>query len=174
MKKIIKDSLRVLGDYCISLVIFVIFLYIFFAITKDNYSKWIPLYSVVIFTMLAPMIYSDMRNLAIKEKRPQYNLKPYPLRGLVLGFVGFMPIIVVEIIYLFLNFNNSLLDRIKDLVLKTILGPVYFSVRLAGGTVIAYIIASLVVPVVAMLGYLAGYYGIELRRKNHEEKSIKK
>lgn len=174
MKKIIKDGLKVLGDYAVSLVMFVIFLYMFLMITKENYSKWIPLYSGIIFIMMASMIYTDMKKLAIKEKRPQYDLNPYPLKGFILGFIGFLPIITIEVVYLFLDFNTGLGNRVKELILKTILGPVYFSVRLFGGSAIAYVVASLIVPIVAMLGYLAGYYGIDLKKKRYANKCADK
>jgi len=165
MKNIIKSSFKVFGDYFVSLIIFVIFLYTFFVITKENYSKWIPLYSGVNFILMVSIMYADMKNLGKKEKRPQYNLSPHPLKGLILGLIGFLPIIILEIVYIFLNFNEEAKNRIAELALKTLLGPVYIFVRLAGGTTFGYILASLVVPVVAMLGYMAGYYGFEFRKK---------
>jgi len=165
MKNILKSSLKVLGDYFVSLIIFVIFLYTFFVITKDNYSKWIPLYSGINFILMASIMYTDMKNLGKKEKRPQYNLSPHPLKGFVLGIIGFLPVIILEIVYTFLNFNNEVNNRIAELALKVILGPVYIFVRLVGGTTAGYILASLAVPVVTALGYMAGYYGFEFRKK---------
>lgn len=164
MKNIIKSALKVLGDYFVSLIIFVLFLYTFFVITKENYSKWIPLYSGVNFVLMVSLMYTDMKKLARKEKRPQYNLNPYPLKGFVLGIIGFLPVIILEIVYIFLNFNSEVKNRVAELALKAILGPVYIFVRLAGGTTFGYVLASLVVPIVAMLGYMAGYYGFELRK----------
>ena len=39
-------------------------------------------------------------------------------------------------------------------------------VRLLGGTTIAYIVASLVVPLVSMFAYMAGFYGFQfIKRK---------
>ena len=100
MKDYIKNGFRVFVDYLISLVIFGVVLYTFLAITKDNYSKWIPVYSFLNFLLLYFMVYSDLKKLAIKEKRPQYNLKPYPLKGLILGFIGFLPLIIIHLLYL--------------------------------------------------------------------------
>ena len=164
MKNYIKSGLRVFVDYVISLVVFVIFLYMFLAITKDNYSKWIPLYSFLNFLLLYAMLYSDLRKLAVKEKRPQYNLNPYPVKGLVLGLIGFLPLIVIQLIYPLIVFNDPVANRIKELVLKTLMGPVYFMVRLAGGTTVGYVVASLLVPLVSMFAYMAGFYGFQFRK----------
>jgi hypothetical protein len=165
MKDYIKSGLRVFTDYLISLVIFVVFLYVFLAITKDNYSKWMPLYSFLNFLLLYSMLYSDLRKLAIKEKRPQYNLNPYPMKGLILGLIGFLPLIIIQAIYPFIVFDDPVVNRIKELVLKTLLGPVYFMVRLVGGTAIAYVVASLVVPLVSMFAYMAGFYGFQFKKR---------
>ena len=164
MRNYFKGGLKVFANYCIALIIFVVFLYIFISIAKDSYSKWIPLYSSIIFISLFSILYSDLKRLAIKEKRPQYDLKPYSFKGLVLGIIGFSPMIVIELIYPFVTFDNATTNRIIELGLKTMMGPVYFMVRLAGGTVYAYAAASLVVPLVAMLGYMAGFYGFGNRK----------
>lgn len=172
MKNIIKGSLKVFANYLISLIIFVLFLYTFFLIVKENYSKWLPLYSGINFILMASIMYNDLKKLAKKEKRPQYALNPHPLKGLLLGVIGFLPVVIFEIVYIFLNFDNEIKNRIAELALKTILGPVYIFVRLIGGTTVGYILASLTVPVVAMLGYMAGYYGFELRDKKLKKKLV--
>ncbi|HHW47562.1 MAG TPA: hypothetical protein GXX14_02965 [Clostridiaceae bacterium] len=164
MKEYIKSGFRVFIDYIISLVVFVVFLYMFLAITKDNYSKWIPLYSFLNFLLLYAMLYSDLKKLAVKEKRPQYNLNPYPMKGLIIGLIGFLPLIVIQLIYPLILLNDPVANRIKELALKTLMGPVYFVVRLAGGTTIGYVAASLVVPIVSMFAYMAGFYGFQFRK----------
>jgi len=157
----IKGGLKVLVGYLISLLIFVIFLYMFLSISKDNFYKWLPVYSFVLFLLMFAILYSDIKKLAVKEKRPQYGLKPYPLKGLVLGLIGFSPVIVLELVYPLISFDSDTLNKIKELVINTIMGPLYFAVRLAGGTTLAYAAASLIVPVIAMLAYLAGYHGVQ-------------
>lgn len=91
LKNHIKGGLRVLGDYGAGLLIYFILLYSFIAITGDKFSDWLPLYSIIMFAIVALLLYSDMWNLAAKEKKPQYDLKPYPMKGLVLGLIGFFP-----------------------------------------------------------------------------------
>ena len=160
----IKGGLKVFTGYLMSLLVFVIFLYLFISVTKDSFYAWLPLYSFILFVLMFLIIYSDMRKLAVKERKPQYNLNPYPFKGLVLGLIGFSPLILLELVYPLLIFGSEPLNRVKHLVLNTLMGPLYFVVRLGNGSVWAYAAASLVVPVIAMLAYLAGYYGFELMK----------
>ena len=103
-----------------------------------------------------------MKRFAAKEKQPQHNLSPHPLKGLAYGIIGFAPVIILELLYPFIALNNEILSRLKELVPKFIMGPLYFLIKLVGSTTAAYIIASLVVPVVSMLSYMAEYYGFEI------------
>jgi amino acid transporter len=163
-KNFIKSSFKVLVNYGISLIVFGVFLYVFLSITKDNFSDWLPVYSLFIFLLMFLIVYFDMKKLAEKEKRPQYDLNPYPLKGFLYGLLGFSPIILIEIVFLLIKFSDPVMDRIKELGVKTLLGPVYFVIRFAGGGVPGYFLASVLVPVIAMLGYLAGYYGFETKK----------
>lgn len=160
----IKSGLKVLADYCISVIIFVVFLYMFLSVTKDNYSFWIPLYSFMNFLLLSFTLFSDIKKLAIKEKKPYYEIKTYPLKGFVIGLIGIIPIFLLQLIYPFIILNGDMLNRIKELTLKVIMGPVYFIVRLAGGTTLGYILATLIIPIITLLAYMAGYYGFEFRK----------
>lgn len=162
MSKYVKGALKILANYCICLIIFGVFLSAILGLAKDNLGPWLAVYSFAVFLLMFSIIYTDMKQLAVKEKRPQYNLKPYPIKGLVLGTLGFLPFILMQFIYPFINFNQQTADRLKELVLKTMLAPMYFILRLGGNSIAAYIIASLAVPIIAMLGYMAGYYGFEL------------
>lgn len=173
MSNYFKNGLKVFFDYCISLIIFVIFLYVFLGLTKDNYSFWIPLYSFINFLLLFSILYGDIKKVAMKEKRPQYDLKPYPMKGLFIGLIGFLPFFLLQLIYPLIIFNDPIYNRVKELVLKTLLGPVYFVVRLFGVTTLGYVVASLLIPIVSMLAYMAGYYGFELKKKKFQSAEVK-
>ena len=162
MKNYIRNSLKVLLGYCISLLVFVVFIYVFLSLAKDHTSQLLPFYSLLLFLMAFAVVYSDMKRLAEKEKKPQYDLHPYPLKGLIYGLIGFLPIALLEIISVFLVFGDQFADRIKHLAVNTLMGPLYFIIRAGGETPTGYIIATLVMPIVAMLGYLAGHYGFTL------------
>lgn len=163
MKNFIKSSLKALTGYFISLLLFCVFLYVFLSITKNNYSTWIPLYSFINFLLLFAIIFSDFKRLAIKELKPQYELNPYPLKGLALGLVGFLPVILLVAAYGIFNLVATPM-RPVDVAVKVLLGPVYWVVRLIGISVIGYFVALLIVPVLCMLGYMAGFYGFELSK----------
>lgn len=163
MKNLLKDSLKVISSYIMALVVFVIFLVAVISLTRDNFYFWLPIYSFVIFLLLFSMLYSDLKRLAIRDKRPQYNLKPYPLKGLVLGIIGFTPVMLMELAYPLINFRDPIIERIGHAALNTLMGPLYFIIRMGKSTTGAYIVASLAVPVVSMLSYMVGYYGIDIK-----------
>ncbi len=165
----IKSGLKVLFGYCISLLVFGIFIYVFLSLAKDNTNALLPFYSLLFFLMAFAIVYTDMKKLAEKEKKPQYDLHPYPLKGLIYGLIGFAPVMLLEIISVFIVFGDQVADRIKHLALNTLMGPLYFIIRAAGGQPIGYILASLVIPLIALLGYLAGYYGFNLTKHLKKE-----
>lgn len=164
MKNYISGGLKVFFTYCIALVIFAVFLFTVISLSGDKFGFWLLVYSFVMFLLLISMIYSDMKRLAIKEKRPQYDLNPYPVKGLVYGSIGIIPLALLEVIYVFLNFADPILDRIKHLALNTLLGPLYVFIKLGNESWVAYALVLLLVPAFAMLGYLAGFYGFNFRK----------
>ncbi len=171
MKMLIKNGMKILADYSMALIVFLIFLYPFFGLTKDNVYVWLPLYSAVFFIFAFAVIYADMKDLAKKEKRPQYELKPYPLKGAVYGLVGMAPVAVLVLVGALLHFSSFTADRIRHLIVNIILGPLYFVYRPLNESLTGYIISMLLLPLIAMLGYLAGFYGIEIFGKVFRKKA---
>ena len=165
MNRYIRNSVRVLVDYGVILLIFVFFLYVFLSITGTHYYAWLPVYSFICFVLLAMMLYADYKKLAVREKRPQYNINPKPIDGLIYGLIGVIPIYILEAVYPFITLANPSLMRIKHVALNVILGPLYYIVRIGGGTVPVYILCVLVIPVLTMLGYMAGLHGFEIMSK---------
>ena len=159
MKNYIRNGARILFDYFVTLIIFVILIYIFLSITKDNFNKLLPIYCIFIFIFAFILIYSEMARLAQKEKKPQYDLKPYPLKGLVYGAVGFLPVAFIEVLSTVIVFKEQFVDHLKHVFINVLMGPLYFIIRFMDEKPLGYALASLVIPVVAMLGYMAGYYG---------------
>lgn len=160
----IKNGLKVLVGYCISLIVFGVFIYVFLSLAKDNTNTLLPYYSLLMFLLVFAIIYSDMKKLAEKEKKPQYDLEPHPMKGLLYGFIGFSPIILIEIISVVMVFENQFADRIKHLAVNTLMGPLYFIIKAGNESPMGYISASLIVPLIAFLGYLAGYYGVNITK----------
>lgn len=173
LKNHVKSGLKVFGNYVAALLIYVILLYTFMAITGESFTTWLPLYSIIMFLIMAMMLYTDLWHLAVKEKRPQYNLNPYPLKGLVVGLIGVVPLVLITVLEHLITFNdevfNTLKTRITDGVL---LGPLYFIIALLGKTTLSYAVALLAVPLLSMLGYMLGHYDIQIRRKLGLKKEV--
>lgn len=164
MKGYIKNGLKVLVGYGITLLIFGIFIYVFLSLAKDNVAKLLPLYSLFLFLLGFAIVYSDMKRLAEKEKKPQYDLNPYPLKGLVYGLVGFAPVALLELVSVFLVFENQFAARIEEIALNTLMGPLFFIIKAFDESFIGYAIATIVFPIISMLGYLAGIYGFSIKK----------
>lgn len=182
MKNLIKDSFKVFTSYLLAFLVFSVFLIVVIGMTRttERLYFWLPAYSFVNFLILVSAIYNDIKRLAKIEKRPEYNLNPYPLKGLVIGIIGFLPVALVEAVYPLISFEDPVLIRIAHAALNTVMGPLYFIIRMGRGTTIAYVAASFVVPVLSTLSYLAGYYNIDLGRligrkpKDIQESDIQK
>ena len=172
MKQLIKGGAKLLYTYVAALIIFIVFLYPFIGITGDDFVKWVPLYSVIIFALLFFITYNDMKRLAIKEVKPQYELNPFPLMVLVYGLFSVIPISIITIILSQLYFEDQLTNRLRELAIDGLLGPVYFIIAWMSKSTIGYVLAILVIPVLSMLGYLAGYYQINIMSKIFKKKNV--
>lgn len=176
MKDYIRNGAKVLFGYVISLVVFSIFSYIFMSIAGDKFNTYLPYYCFIVFLFAFLLIYSDMKRLATKEIKPQYELSPYPLKGLVYGIIGFSPFILIEIISALIVFQDSVTNHLKHVGVNVLMGPMYFLIRIFSESTLGYILASLLIPLVAMLGYLAGYYNVSPVKflKKKENKPVEK
>jgi hypothetical protein len=179
MKNYIKCGSRILFNYVVTLVFFLLFIYPFMSITGDKFNNWIPAYCLLWFVFIAFLTYTDMNELAKKEKKPQYELDPRPWKGLVMGLIGFFPVALTVTVLSLVHFDTEFAERLKHLVINGLLGPVYFVARIGKESVIGYIAAILLIPAIAALGYLMGYFGIDIfkrfrKKEQVQEKPFKK
>lgn len=149
MKTYISGSLKVLMNYGIILLIFIIFL--------PAGLNSISIYSWVIFILMLLLLYSDFNSLALKERKPAYNIVNYPLKGLIMGAAGFLPIIIIALVLNLADFGSENANIIKNAILKVITAPLF-------GFLTENLLLLLIIPVVVGLAYLAGHYGKELPR----------
>lgn len=170
MKDYLRNGWKVLFNYTITLVLYAIFIYVFLSITQDQFNKWLPFYCILLFIFLFFILYTDMKSLAVKEKRPQYDLHPYPLKGLVYGAVGALPVAVIAAAASMIHLQDETLQHMKHVAVNAFLGPMYFIIRWFNESAAGYIAAVLLLPVIAMLGYLAGYYGFNIMDKIKKKK----
>ncbi len=173
MRRYIKNSLRVFGDFGIMLIIFVVFLYAVLSLGKDKPEIWLVVYSIMIFTLLVFMLYGDMRKLAQREGRPQSTIKRRFYDGLIFGLLGAVPVALLELLIASLSFLDPTADTIRQLVLKALMGPFYFIIKMAGNGLAGYVIATLTLPVVSFLGYLAGYFDMEISKYIKPKRKIR-
>ncbi|NLY18718.1 MAG: hypothetical protein GX045_07160 [Clostridiaceae bacterium] len=160
----IKRGLKVTGDYFISLLIFGVFSSIALSIFKDNMERGIFVFSIILFLIMSSMIYTGMIDTAIREKRPQYNINPPPYKGFLYGIIGTIPIFLIQLIYYTVRVPEEFLT-LKRRVLQAFTGPLYWLARFISREVWAYHLVLLVIPVIAGLGYLAGYHEFYILRK---------
>lgn len=162
MSNHIKDGLKLLSIYGIILVIYIIFL--------SAAIRFLLVYSIIMMVILAFLIFSETKRLAEKEKRGYTKVPCYPLKGLVIGFLGFSPILLFEIIYPFVNLNTEELNNVKSLALNALMAPLYPIYKLFNEMPIGYFLASLFVPIIAMIGYYLGHTGIMNSKSNKHSK----
>lgn len=176
IKSQIRRGLKIATDYSITLVVFAIFLSIVFNVAKNNLQTGVFIFSILIFLILFSMIYTNMSDVAVKEKRPQYGIHPSPYKGFLYGFIGMLPILVLQLTYYVIPYGEKLLT-LQRRILQGITGPLYWLASLISEEAWAYHLVLLVIPVIAGLGYLAGHHEFYILRKlkifNKKKKDVK-
>jgi hypothetical protein len=174
MKQYIKCGARILYDYIISLIVFVVLLYPFIGLTGDRLYIWLPLYSFVMFLLAFCLIYMEMKDQGIKEGKPQNKMNPYPLKGLVYGLFSIIPLLVVFTVVSAIPIEDPVMNNLRHVAINAFLGPLYFFFKWFDESVTGYIASIMLIPVISMLGYLAGYYGFHLKSRIFGKKEIAK
>ncbi len=172
MKQYIKSGAKILYNYTMTLIIFVVFLYPFMTISGKYFSNLLPVYSFVLFVFIGFLTYTDMKELAVMEKKPQYELDPKPWKGFVMGLIAIVPLVIIESVLASLHFGTDTAERIRHLAINGFLGPMYFIIRLFNESIVGYIAAILLLPAIAGLGYLLGYHGINIMKKIKKKEQV--
>lgn len=162
MQGFIKKCWKVLLGYILSLMVFGIFSYFFLSVSGSKFNLYLPYFCFVTFLLAYFLIYSDMKKAAQIEKRSPDETKPHPLKGLAYGATAFSPVALLELLSAVIVFNDKLTDHAKHIAVNILMGPLYFMIRIFNESTLGYVLATLIIPLTAMLGYLAGYYKIEL------------
>lgn len=169
----IKRGLKITGDYLISLIIFGIFSSIVFSLAQNNLETGIFIFSIVIFLVMFSMIYTSMSDTAFREKRPQYKINPSPYKGFLYGIIGASPILILQLLYYIIQVDEILLT-LKRRVLQALTGPLYWLASLISQEIWAYHVVLVIIPLIAGLGYLAGYHEFYITRKLKIFEKLKK
>jgi hypothetical protein len=156
MKDHLKLALKLIVTYGVMVLISVVFVLPFYT---HMYA-----YSIVMFIIMFLFITSDMSEQARKEKRTYNNLNPYLLKGFVIGLITCIPFLILIIVVPFINVETKALNvgALKQLILNTLMIPMYFIIKLGNKTTIAYLIALSMIPLLSGIGYISGYLGFSL------------
>ena len=168
MFSVFKQGRKVTLDYLTFWFVFVFFLPAVIALGKDNFVKWIPFYSFLVGSLMCLVIWTDVYEFAIKEKRPIYNLSPSPYKGLLIGLLGFFPYYILSAAAnIFGSMAAEKFDFTQELVYvinNMFLAPVFFVTRLLGGGAAAYVITYIFIPALCFAAYFSGNKGYTKRK----------
>ncbi|MGI6623061.1 MAG: hypothetical protein GX227_07505 [Clostridiaceae bacterium] len=149
-------GLKITTNYITALILFLVFTMPIITIAKDGLQNAMTAFSFLIFLFLFYIAYVDMRVMAFKEKRPQYNINPPPYKGVLYGIIGMIPLVLFQSILLTLKLPEDL-QVFKRKLYQGFAGPLYWLSRLLGDAPVHYIISFAVLIVIAGLGYYAGF-----------------
>ncbi len=152
----IKRSLKICTDYILALILFFLFTMPVISGVKENPQNAITYLSIAIFIMLFYNIYVDMRNIAIKEKRPQYNINPPFYKGFIYGLMGIVPLVAIQIILIMIRLPKDF-ETLHRRLYQGFGGPLYWISRLLGNQAAHYVISFVVLAIIAGIGYFAGF-----------------
>ncbi|UZQ85444.1 hypothetical protein ODU73_002587 [Thermoclostridium stercorarium] len=169
----IKRALKITVDYFVALIIFGVFSSIVFSLFKENFETGITIFSVIVFLLMTAMMYSDMRDTAFREKRPQYNINPPPYKGFKYGFIAVLPILLIQLVYYLVNVPAEL-TTFKRRMLQAFTAPLYWLAKLISHDEWSYHVVLLIIPVIAGLGYLAGFHNFYITKKLKIFEKLKK
>ncbi len=156
-----KGTVKVLMDYLTFMLA-----YVFLIINIMRFvviEKILDLYSLAVFSLLFVVLYSDMELLGEKDRLAKSEKTGHPLKGFVMGFFAILPLIFTVIGFHITGDPQQ--DRAKELLLNSIMSPLYNFFKLGNETFAGYLLSTLVIPLTSGLGYLAGYKDFIIENK---------
>lgn len=155
LKTFLRHAFKTTTDYLAILFIFVILSYPVISMGGENPAPAVRVVSVILFLLLFALLYRDMNEVATRERRPQYEINPTPLRGLLLGLVGLIPVWLVQVVIALLPLTGN--ETFRTRLIQALGVPLYWLVSLTGGQTILY---AVLLPVVALMGFLGYWAGL--------------
>jgi len=168
---IIKRSMLVMKSYATTLVLFCTLSGAVMAF--DSAASIMPWFSFIMFLLMFMLLYTDMRNTAFKEKRPQYFINPPPFKGILYGIIGIIPILLLQTVVLLVSVPEDY-SMAKWRAFQVISGPVYWIARILGNKPAFYMAAMILIIIIAFLGYYAGHHNFYIAEWVRKRLGIKK
>jgi len=158
LKTFIRHALKVATDYVAMLFVFVIFSFPIISLSGDNPSTPVRWFSGLLFLGLFSLVYKDLWEIAVRERRPQYEINPKPLRGLLLGLAGISPVALVLIVIAVLPMTG--LEILQLRMLQAVGVPYYWVAKLMDASSpmhrVPFILLPFLTAFMAFIGYWAG------------------
>ncbi|HOQ74962.1 MAG TPA: hypothetical protein PK369_00160 [Thermoclostridium sp.] len=156
ISSIIKRSLRVTSGYITAFLIMCALSASVFGLARENTPQAMPWLSFATFLVLFFAVYNEMRSLAVKESRPQYNINPSKFKGLLYGALGVIPILLVQLIIIAIRVTEPY-AVFRRRIFQLVSGPLYWLARILGNEIWHYFLAVASIIIIAFLGYFAGH-----------------
>lgn len=153
-KTFLRHAMKVTVDYFVALLLFAILSYPILSMGGENPRTPVGIVSFLLFLALFGLTYRDFFEIAVREKRPQYEINPTPVRGILLPLLGLVPIWVLQLVAFLLPLGENEVFRRR--ILQVISVPYYWLGTLLGGWAPLYVPLVALTAVMAFLGYLAG------------------
>jgi hypothetical protein len=164
MFSIYRQARKVTFDYLVFLIVYVAFLPLIISLAKDNIDVWAVLYSFIVGMLMFLVIWTDIYEMAKKEKKPMYKLDPSPHKGLLIGFIGMLPAYILSAAaFIFTGMMGEeipLTPELINIINDAFLSPMFFIISLLDRSPAAYVTAYAAVPLICYLAYLMGNKGI--------------
>ncbi len=158
-----KHAVKVFTDYLAILFVFVIFSYPIISMSGDKPGPLVRWVSGFLFLLLFALIYKDLQEVAVRERRPQYGINPKPWRGLLLGLAGLVPVWLTQGVIAVLPLADS--ETLRSRLLQAVSVPIYWLAAILGGAAWLYPVLLLLAALMAFAGYAAGLADFFLMQK---------
>ena len=154
LKTFVKHAAKMITDYLAILFIFIIFSYPIISMSGDKPGPIVRWVSGFLFLLLFALIYKDMQEIATRERRPQYGINPKPIRGLLLGLAGLVPVWFTQGVIAILPLTAS--ETLRTRLMQAVSVPFYWLAVILGGAAWLYPVLILLTALMALCGYAAG------------------
>jgi len=162
-KTFFRHAMKVTVDYFVVLLLFAILSYPILSMAGENPRMPVGVISFLLFLALFGLTYRDFFEIAVREKRPQYEINPTPIRGLLLALLGLVPVWVLQLVTFLLPLDENEVFRRR--ILQVLSVPFYWLGSLLGVWAPLYVVLTGLTVVMVFLGYLAGLHEFYLMQR---------
>jgi len=155
LKLFFNRSLKFFLDYLTAVVLCLIFIVFYFSLVKDSFIRFLPLYSLIFFALLAYLIFKDVRVLYGSLKYENRNRLSAMFYVQNTAFTGFSPFVAIAVICYIVSLFSEKSREISILTYNALSSPTLFlaGAPASGISLFRLFSFSLSVPLLAVLCY---------------------